>query len=166
MHPLVTRLPLRLTPDSSRVITRFFNPGDLKRSRDIIERVLTFPEHDIEERLAELERTFGPNHPDLQQVFAEHLQQIQAAIPVDSRSEPGSGVVDRCLLHDGIRHRVGRTVQSVDRPGLRSGRCAAGGHSIPHEPACHRRRPSVVDRLPHGNHRRRRGGSARCRRDL
>ena len=67
------------------MITRFFNPGDLKRSRDIIERVLTFPEHEIQERLAELERTFGPNHPDLQQVFAENFQQIQAAIPVDSR---------------------------------------------------------------------------------
>jgi predicted GH43/DUF377 family glycosyl hydrolase len=85
MSPLVTRLPLRLTPDSSRVITRFFNPGDLKRSREIVERVLIFPEHDIEERLAELEQTFGPNHPDLHEVFAENFQHIQAAIPVDSR---------------------------------------------------------------------------------
>jgi predicted GH43/DUF377 family glycosyl hydrolase len=84
MPPHVTRLPLRLTPDSSRVITRFFNPGDLKRSRDIIERVLTFPEHDIEERLGELERTFGPNHPDLHEVFEENFQQIRTAIPVDS----------------------------------------------------------------------------------
>jgi predicted GH43/DUF377 family glycosyl hydrolase len=84
MSPLVTRLPLRLTPDSSRVITRFFNPGDLNRSRDIIERVLTFPERDIEERLAELERTFGPNHPDLHEVFAENFQQIRIAIPVNS----------------------------------------------------------------------------------
>ena len=85
MHPLVTRLPLRLTPDSSRVITRFFNPGDLTRSRDIIERVLSFPEHDIRERLTELERTFGLNHPDIHAVFAENFQHIQAAIPVDSR---------------------------------------------------------------------------------
>ena len=82
MHPLVTRLPLRLAPDSSRVITRFFSPGDLKRSRDIIERVLAFPEHEIEERLAELERTFGPNHPDLHEVFAETL-------PTDPGRHPG-----------------------------------------------------------------------------
>jgi hypothetical protein len=72
MSPLVTRLPLRLTPDSSRVITRFFNPGDLNRSRDIIERVLTFPERDIEERLAELERTFGPIIP----IFTKFLPRI------------------------------------------------------------------------------------------
>ena len=39
MSAIVTRLPLRLTPDSSRVITRFFSPGDLNRSREIIERV-------------------------------------------------------------------------------------------------------------------------------
>ena len=82
MSPLVTRLPLRLTPDSSRVITRFFNPGDLKRSRDIIERVLTFPEHEIEERLAELERTFGPNHPDLHEVFDREF-------PADPGRHPG-----------------------------------------------------------------------------
>jgi predicted GH43/DUF377 family glycosyl hydrolase len=85
MPVLVTRLPIQLTPDPSRVITRFFNPGDLKRSRDIIDRVLTFPEHEIEDRLAELERTFGANHPQLHDVFEEHFQQIRAAIPVDSR---------------------------------------------------------------------------------
>ena len=64
MPPVVIRLPLRLTPDASRVITRFFVPGDLKRSRDIIERILSFPEGDIEVRLAELERTFGVHHPE------------------------------------------------------------------------------------------------------
>ncbi len=30
MHPRVIRLPVRITPDSSRVITRFFSPGDLR----------------------------------------------------------------------------------------------------------------------------------------
>ena len=85
MASLVTRLPLRLTPDSSRVITRFFSPGDLKRTGDIIDRVMSFPQHEIEERLAELERTFGTKHPDLLDVFEEHFEQIRTAVPVDSR---------------------------------------------------------------------------------
>lgn len=84
MSPLVTRLPLRLTPDSSRVITRFFSPGDVKRSREIIDRVLAFPEQEIAERLAELERTFGGNHPDLHDVFQEHYDEIGNAVAVDA----------------------------------------------------------------------------------
>ena len=79
----VIRMPLRLTPDSSRVITRFFNPGDLKRSRQIIERVLSFPEREIEERLAELERTFRTSHPDLRDVFEANFRQMENAVPVE-----------------------------------------------------------------------------------
>ena len=81
MSAVVLRSALRLTPDSSRVITRFFSPGDLKRSRDIIERLLTFPEGEIEERLAELEKTFSAHHPDLREVFEEHFQQIRPHDP-------------------------------------------------------------------------------------
>jgi predicted GH43/DUF377 family glycosyl hydrolase len=84
MAPIVTRLPLKLTPDPGRVITRFFGPGDVNRSRGIIDRILAFPEEEIEERLAELERTFGVNHPDLHDVFADHFQQIAAEVAVDS----------------------------------------------------------------------------------
>ena len=84
MHSLVTRLPISLTPDSRRVITRLFSPGDVKRSREIIDRVLEFPEAEIKERLTELEKTFGATHPDLRQVFEEHFQEIQAAVGVDA----------------------------------------------------------------------------------
>ena len=41
----------------------------------------------------------------------------------------------RCLFHDGICRRVGRTLQSVDRTCFESGRSTAGGYSIPVEPA-------------------------------
>jgi predicted GH43/DUF377 family glycosyl hydrolase len=94
MSVAVTRLPLRLTPDSSRVITRLFSPGDLKRSRDIIDRVLTFPEDEIEERLAELEQTFGANHPDLREVFEGHFEQIQTALPDGHSLTPAQ----RCFI--------------------------------------------------------------------
>ena len=42
----VKRLPIQLRPDSSRVITRFFGPGEENRIRDIIGRLLAIPEAD------------------------------------------------------------------------------------------------------------------------
>jgi len=81
----VRRLPIKLEPDSTRVITRYFCPGDLKRAREIIERVLTFPTEEIDKSLAALEQSFSASHPDLSEIFEEHFQQIQAAIPVDSK---------------------------------------------------------------------------------
>jgi predicted GH43/DUF377 family glycosyl hydrolase len=77
----VTRLPLRLTPDPTRVITRFFCPGDVKRTRGIIDRVLALPESEVEDLLAELEGSFRNQHPDLRAFFADHFEQIRGAVP-------------------------------------------------------------------------------------
>ena len=52
MPVAVTRLPLRLTPDPNRVITRFFCPGDMQRTRGIVDRVLSYPEGEVEGLLA------------------------------------------------------------------------------------------------------------------
>jgi predicted GH43/DUF377 family glycosyl hydrolase len=79
----VTRLPLRLTPDATRVITRFFCPGDIKRTKAIIDRVLAFPESEVEDLLADLEGGFRIQHPDLRAFFADHFEQIRANIPSD-----------------------------------------------------------------------------------
>jgi len=84
----VERLPITLTPDPSRLIARFFCPGDLKRARDIIERVLAFPEEQVEALLADIERVFGDKHPNLVEVFAEHFEQIHAAVPVGRAVSP------------------------------------------------------------------------------
>ena len=81
----VRRLPIKLEPDPTRVITRYFCPGDLKRAREIIERVLTFPTEEIDKSLAALEQSFSASHPDLSEIFEEHFQQVHAAIPVDSK---------------------------------------------------------------------------------
>jgi predicted GH43/DUF377 family glycosyl hydrolase len=79
----VIRLPLRLTPDPQRVITRFFCPGDSKRVEGIVARVLSLPEDEIGTLLAELERGFLTRHPDLLEFFAEHYKQIRAIIAIE-----------------------------------------------------------------------------------
>ena len=48
MPVTVHRLPIKLEPDPGRVITRLFCPGDSKRTREIIERALTFPSEEID----------------------------------------------------------------------------------------------------------------------
>ncbi len=77
----VTRLPLRITPDPSRVITRFFLPGDKNRVRDIIARSLSVPEGEIETLANELIRTFRPKHPDLVETLADHFEKVRDEIP-------------------------------------------------------------------------------------
>src|SRR6187401_958763 len=72
----VKRLPIELRPDSSRVITRFFGPGDENRMRDIIARVLAIPESTVAAMLAGLERDFGRIHSNLDDIFREHYANV------------------------------------------------------------------------------------------
>ena len=85
----VTRLPLQLKPDPERVISRLFCPGDVKRSREIVARVEAFPEQEVEELVADLERDFRRQHIDVLAVFAEHYDEIRKMIdaaPAASRA--------------------------------------------------------------------------------
>ncbi len=54
----VTRLPVRLEPDPSRVIARQFVPGDEARIRGIIGRALAFPEPEAERIAVRLKKSF------------------------------------------------------------------------------------------------------------
>ncbi len=80
----VTRLPIQLLPDSSRVITRFFGPGEENRIRDIIKRLLSIPEPMVETLLASIESNFQPMHPDIDDVFLEHFEVIKHHIPSEA----------------------------------------------------------------------------------
>src|SRR6476620_7514186 len=70
----VTRLPIQLLPDPRRVITRFFAPGEVNRIKDIVERLLAFPEAEVDELLATLESNYRPMHPDIDDVLREHFE--------------------------------------------------------------------------------------------
>ena len=85
MSVAVERLPLKLTPDPSRVIMRFFGTGNDRRVREIIGRVMAFPESQVETLLDELGRNFRPKHERLDEAFAEHFDMIRGAVPEDSK---------------------------------------------------------------------------------
>src|SRR5438874_5432238 len=73
----VTRLPIQLLPDPSRVITRFFGLGEENRIRDVIERLLAIPDDKVRALLAELEGSFRPMHPDIDDAFLEHFEMVE-----------------------------------------------------------------------------------------
>src|SRR4030095_15124943 len=77
------RLPIQLLPDASRVITRYFGPGEEKRIRDIVGRLLAIPETEVVALVGNLERDFRPIHPDIDTVFLEHYEAVKHHIPID-----------------------------------------------------------------------------------
>jgi predicted GH43/DUF377 family glycosyl hydrolase len=77
----VTRLPIRLSPDPRRVITRFFVPGEEKRIRDIIERLCRIPHVEVESILERLQRSFQPVHSDIDGVFLKHYRMVEQYVP-------------------------------------------------------------------------------------
>jgi predicted GH43/DUF377 family glycosyl hydrolase len=76
-------LPIQLLPDASRVITRFFGPGEEKRIRDVVGRLLAVPETEVAALVAKLDRDFRPNHPDIDGVFLEHYEAVKHHISTD-----------------------------------------------------------------------------------
>jgi predicted GH43/DUF377 family glycosyl hydrolase len=77
MKANVKRLPIELEPDSSRVITRFFGPGEENRIRDIIGRLLAIPEATVATLLADLERDFRPIHSNIDEIFRENYATVK-----------------------------------------------------------------------------------------
>jgi predicted GH43/DUF377 family glycosyl hydrolase len=72
---LIKRLPIRLTPDPRRTITRFFWPGK-DRAKKIIERVKSLSPREISSLLEEIINQFSKANPDLEEILLEHYEQV------------------------------------------------------------------------------------------
>ena len=94
----VKRLPILLEPDASRVITRFFGPGEEKRVRDIIGRLLAIPEATVEAHLARLEENFRPIHANIDDTFRKHYAAVKHHITnQDAVSDPRQRFIGACF---------------------------------------------------------------------
>ncbi|MGZ8813535.1 MAG: glycoside hydrolase family 130 protein [Mycobacterium sp.] len=88
---LVTRSPLRLAADSSRVITRLFVPGQEgfehqdSRAGAVLRRVLALDENEVRASLDDVVTRFGWRHRDLSGVFRTHACEL--ADRLDATSE-------------------------------------------------------------------------------
>jgi predicted GH43/DUF377 family glycosyl hydrolase len=81
LAPLLQRSPTILRPDPARVILRKFEPGDGRRMRGIIERIMAIPETEVDGLLAQVSAGFAQRHRHLEQRFLDRFEQLREVIP-------------------------------------------------------------------------------------
>jgi hypothetical protein len=122
----VIRLPIQLLPDPSRVITRFFGPGDENRFRDIIKRLSAIPEAKIESLLTSIESNFEQTHPDIDDVFLRHFELVKHLISSpDEISDRLRQLIGACFTMEYAIESAAlfnpSMVPAIDQAGLPSG---------------------------------------------
>lgn len=86
------RLPVRLTGDATRTITRFFWQGPF-RARRVIGRIMRLNEERASRLLASTMQDFDHLHIDLEDIFLEHYEQAAQRVQM-----PGRPTAKRKLL--------------------------------------------------------------------
>jgi len=78
MHSLsIERKRETFVCDSSRVITRFFAPGDEARTENIIERILSLSEEECSRELGRTFKDFSTRHHDFEAVLFSNYQRVE-----------------------------------------------------------------------------------------
>ncbi|MFA8437152.1 MAG: glycoside hydrolase family 130 protein [Marinifilaceae bacterium] len=72
----INRQVLHFTPDESRVVTRFFTPGDKKRINNIFERILLLSHQQVQEILNEVIANFESRHRNIKRIFKNNFDTI------------------------------------------------------------------------------------------
>ncbi|HEX5169683.1 MAG TPA: glycoside hydrolase family 130 protein [Cyclobacteriaceae bacterium] len=79
MRVSVTRKNVKFTPDSSRVITRYFTNSD-NRTQKIVSRLMSLSEKEVSFALEHTLREFASRHRNISGVFLRHCANIQGII--------------------------------------------------------------------------------------
>lgn len=75
----IKRHDLKFTPDSKRVVTRFFNNGE-ERTKQLIQRILEFSDEKVAENLRSTLNEFKGRHRNLQKIFKIHCSNFERLI--------------------------------------------------------------------------------------
>ena len=107
----VRRLPVTLTSDMRRVITRFFDPGGEARICNIVDRVSGLGDEQVDRLLDEVFVKFGARHGNIADVLEENYRTSMRMI---GRSDDVSQTTpaDRFILNRRIFDRVRRAIQT------------------------------------------------------
>lgn len=73
MHVHVQRKNIKFSPDSSRVVARFFNNGE-NRTRELIKRVISLDDLEVNRVLERTLREFAGRHRNISQIFLRHFE--------------------------------------------------------------------------------------------
>lgn len=101
---LVHDTGIRLTPDRSRVITRFFAPGaenvgpGFSRAAVVVERVRALTEDEAVAALDDVERRFGERHRSMRKTWRDHASQVLASTDAERPDPDGTTLSTAKLL--------------------------------------------------------------------
>ncbi len=95
---VVKRWEDKLVSDSTRVIARFFVPGDRFKTRRVIERILALPEDVVQNKVRRLCREFHERHRAIENIFRKHFEEVLHRMATEPADQ---GEDDRLL--DGMR---------------------------------------------------------------
>src|SRR4030095_574153 len=84
----VHRLPHRIKPDPSRMITRFFAANE-EANRGRLARGLSVPAAEAQEILAALKGRYGVRHPDIDEIWMESFERVAALVPPGAAMDDG-----------------------------------------------------------------------------
>jgi hypothetical protein len=79
MRVSVIRKDVKFTPDSSRVIARYFMNG-AERTQKMVSRLMVMDEKEVHQSLERTLREFASRHRNISRVFLKHCTNIQGII--------------------------------------------------------------------------------------
>src|SRR3954462_12535439 len=75
MRISVTRKPIKIYPDSKRVIVRFFYNGD-ERAMNVIKSVMGMSDAEVKQELVSVLREFSKRHRRITRVFERNCERL------------------------------------------------------------------------------------------
>jgi predicted GH43/DUF377 family glycosyl hydrolase len=83
------RTSVILRPDQSRVLLRPFSPGDARRVRGIVARIMLLPDDQVGLLLDEGSAEFSKRHQQIYKLFRQRFERVRELLPTDGElSEP------------------------------------------------------------------------------
>ncbi len=79
----VCRVPQRFAANDSRVMTRFFFPGDEHRAKAIVQRIMDLSDVEVDNLLAHVLHNFSSRHHDIKSVLSEHYVRLGDHVPLN-----------------------------------------------------------------------------------
>jgi predicted GH43/DUF377 family glycosyl hydrolase len=80
----VKRKAIKITGDTSRVITLLHIPDDRHRIAKIIQRILSISETAAKNLIAQIMIDFSGRHEDIEHIFERHLNEVKGYLPRDA----------------------------------------------------------------------------------
>ena len=112
----VEYLPVQITPDSQRLLSRFFDADCRSRRAIRIARVLSLTEDETERIVSDLLQQYARAHHDIAAIWQEHFQRVQPYLPAGQPPlKSHAPATARGLFHHGLCPG-GRYTRSSIRP--------------------------------------------------